>query len=157
MDHHFQSQMFRPYMMPNNVRPTSFQSSSFNTLPGMGLAINPTNMLVPLYGESLFNQPKAVESDKASPKLSTQTIASEPQSVVQQGSGKAVNEDSTADSDSITNDIDFESAKQVVSEDVLNAFKSPVMRTAVVTYEPKEKIKRGKSKATATAPKFKFA
>lgn len=155
MDHYFQRQLFRPSIIPNNVRPTSFQGPSLHTMPGMGLPINATSILVPMYGESLFNQPKKIESEKpeASLKVSTQTISNEPQTV-QQGAGKVIE---TELSDPATNDIDFESAKQVISEDVLNAFKSPVMRTAVVSYEPKEKVKKGKvASFAAKAPKFKF-
>jgi len=159
MDHFFQANLFRPYVIPNsNLRLTSFQCPSAHSIPGMGLAINPTSVLVPMQGgQPLYSHTKALETiPEASPKVEVQSLPNTVKNL-QEGFGNT----SVSDEDSEQHDIDFENAKQKISEDVLNAFKSPVMRTAVVHFRPPEKklkkdnisaVGRGASKV----PKLKF-
>lgn len=148
MDHAFQRQMFRPYFIPNHVRLTSFQLPSSNLMPGMGLAVSDPALMIPLHSESLYNHTKQLElKPEVAAKAEPQTIEEN----VQQGRGK-IEDNSEENSD----DIDFNSSK-AVSQNILNAFDKPVMRTAIVHYQPAEVSNVGKKpKKSAKISKLKF-
>lgn len=152
MDHSLQRQLFRPYLIPNNVRLTSFQLPSSNLMPGMGLASANPSLMIPLHSESLFNHTKVVEAQpKVVSKFDTQKVLAE-EPTFQQGSGKL------HESEENTEDIDLNSGKQV-SENILSAFQKPIMRTAVVEYKPPELVSKIEGKKTKKIPqisKLKF-
>jgi hypothetical protein len=96
-------------------------------IPGMGLIARVPTILVPLTNAPIYNTQKNISEDKSALEVSKQTV---PKSQEQTGFGK-VDEISDGDVD----DVDMESSK-FVNEDILKAFQSPVIRTAVINFSP---------------------
>lgn len=159
MYHYLQSSLFRPYLVPHTSSLNANQGPSTNLVPGMGMSSKNANanLLIPGPNQALFNLHKQITEGVSNPVVETIIIntTDEKEKNVQTGFGKSVTDDVEE------NDIDFESSKAVNVE----ALESPVMRTAVTTFDPKRKadfksdfqpeVKKSKSKKSELS-KLKF-
>ncbi len=152
MDPFFQRQIYKSPYYPKVVpRLTPYQASPSVSNPGAGTSNLISTPMSPLYGQTLYTNSKEIGGEQTQGLENEQIVSpsdSKDSLNMQKGFGAIEPTDETNDEDIDTMGL------HKISESVLKAFETPIIKTTTFNYEPKKR-KADTEQNVESVPKIK--